>query len=71
MDIPSWEVDYTSATTGTGVHEVHKGHVDGIGGGDKKELLKVPQFSCLYDFSLSYFLDEWSFRPIGSVFPAL
>jgi hypothetical protein len=27
MGVPTSEVGYTSATTGRGVHEVHKGHV--------------------------------------------
>jgi hypothetical protein len=27
MGVPASEVDYTSATTGRGDHEVHKGHV--------------------------------------------
>jgi hypothetical protein len=27
MGVPTLEVDYTSATTGRGDHEVHKGHV--------------------------------------------
>jgi hypothetical protein len=27
MGIPTSEVGYTSATTGSGYHEVHKGHV--------------------------------------------
>jgi hypothetical protein len=27
MDIPTLEVGYSSATTGRGDHEVHKGHV--------------------------------------------
>jgi hypothetical protein len=27
MGVPNLEVGYTSATTGRGVHEVHKGHV--------------------------------------------
>jgi hypothetical protein len=27
MDVPTLEVSYTSATTGRGDHEVHRGHV--------------------------------------------
>jgi hypothetical protein len=27
MDVPTSEVGYTLATTGRGIHEVHKGHV--------------------------------------------
>jgi hypothetical protein len=27
LGVPSLEVGYTSATTGRGVHEIHKGHV--------------------------------------------
>jgi hypothetical protein len=30
MDVPTSEVSYTSATTGRGDHEVHKGHVVGL-----------------------------------------
>jgi hypothetical protein len=30
MGVPSSEVGYTSATTGRGDHEVHKGHVVGL-----------------------------------------
>jgi heme/copper-type cytochrome/quinol oxidase subunit 3 len=30
MGIPTSEVGYTSATTGRGDHEVHKGHVVGL-----------------------------------------
>jgi hypothetical protein len=36
MGVPNSEVGYTSATTGRGVHEVHKGHVVVLGGGNKK-----------------------------------
>jgi hypothetical protein len=32
MGVPSSEVGYTSATTGRGDHEVHKGHVVAFGG---------------------------------------
>jgi hypothetical protein len=31
MDVPTIEVGYTSATTGRGDHEVHKGHVVALG----------------------------------------
>jgi hypothetical protein len=33
MGVPTAEVGYTSAPTGMGVHEVHKGHVVALGGG--------------------------------------
>jgi hypothetical protein len=33
MGVPTLEVGYTSATTGRGDHEVHKGHVVALGGG--------------------------------------
>jgi hypothetical protein len=32
MGVPTSEVGYTSATTGRGDHEVHKGHVVALGG---------------------------------------
>jgi hypothetical protein len=32
MGAPALEVGYTSATTGRGDHEVHKGHVVAMGG---------------------------------------
>jgi hypothetical protein len=31
MGVPTLEVGYTSATTGRGDHEVHKGHVVALG----------------------------------------
>jgi ribosomal protein L27 len=31
MDVPTLDVSYTSATTGRGDHEVHKGHVVALG----------------------------------------
>jgi hypothetical protein len=31
MGVPTLEVGYTSATTGRGHHEVHKGHVVALG----------------------------------------
>jgi hypothetical protein len=37
MGVPTSEVGYTSATTGRGDHEVHKGHVVAL---DKKKYLK-------------------------------
>jgi hypothetical protein len=47
MGVPTTEVGYTSATTGRGVHEVHKGHV--VGEKKKKEkkslLLSVAHLS--------------------------
>jgi hypothetical protein len=36
MDVPTLEVGYSSAITGRGDHEVHKGHVVALG---KKQLL--------------------------------
>jgi hypothetical protein len=33
MGVPTLEVGYTSATTGRGDQEVHKGHVVALGGG--------------------------------------
>jgi hypothetical protein len=33
MGVPTLEVGYTSATTGRGDHEVHKGQVVALGGG--------------------------------------
>jgi hypothetical protein len=33
MGVPTLEVGYTSATTGRGDHEVHKGHVVALEGG--------------------------------------
>jgi co-chaperonin GroES (HSP10) len=34
MGVPTSEVGYTSATTGRGYHEVHKGHVVALGEGE-------------------------------------
>jgi hypothetical protein len=41
MGVPTLEVGYTSATTGRGDHEVHKGHVVALGTG-KGNLRKRP-----------------------------
>jgi hypothetical protein len=41
MGVPNLEVGYTSATTGRGDHEVHKGHVVALG--RKKEKEKTQQ----------------------------
>jgi hypothetical protein len=38
MGVPTLEVGYTSATTGRGDHEVHKGHVVELEGGNPKWL---------------------------------
>jgi hypothetical protein len=38
MGVPTLEVSYTSATTGRGDHEVHKGHVVAL---EKKRQLQV------------------------------
>jgi hypothetical protein len=45
MGVPTSEVGYTSATTGRGDHEVHKGHVAfGGKGGLSVHLLKFSPF---------------------------
>jgi hypothetical protein len=41
MGVPSLEVGYTSATTGRGDHEVHKGHVVAL---EKKLWIKILRF---------------------------
>jgi hypothetical protein len=43
MGVPTLEVSYTSATTGRGDHEVHKGHVVALG--EEKQALRVSQYS--------------------------
>jgi hypothetical protein len=40
MDIPASEVGYTSATTGKGDHEAHKGHVVALDKNNKKTFRK-------------------------------
>jgi hypothetical protein len=37
MGVPTSEVGYTSATTGRGDHEVHKGHVVALGEKKRKK----------------------------------
>jgi hypothetical protein len=37
MGVPASEVGYTSATTGTGEHEVYKGHVVALRGSELKK----------------------------------
>jgi hypothetical protein len=49
MGVPTSEVGYTSATTGRGDHEVHKGHVVTLGK-KKKSMIAV---DLLYHPSLS------------------
>jgi hypothetical protein len=39
MSVPTLEVGYTSATTGRGDHEVHKGHVVAL----EKTLLNIKE----------------------------
>jgi hypothetical protein len=39
MGVPISEVGYTSATTGRGDHEVHKGHVVAL---ERKNLVEYP-----------------------------
>jgi hypothetical protein len=46
MGVPTLEVGYTSATTGWGDHEVHKGHVVG----EKKYYFVLEEFSDLKVF---------------------
>jgi hypothetical protein len=40
MGVPTSEVGYTSATTGRGDHEVHKGRVVAVGRKNKKLRIK-------------------------------
>jgi hypothetical protein len=42
MGVLTLEVGYTSATTGRGDHEVHKGHVVALGGGKFIQLYNEP-----------------------------
>jgi hypothetical protein len=46
MGVPTLEVGYTSATTGRGDHEVHKGHVVALEEKIKRFILKaIPIFT--------------------------
>jgi hypothetical protein len=51
MGVPTSEVGYTSATTGRGDHEVHKGRVVALGE-KKRKLLKneISLFNTKYRF---------------------
>jgi hypothetical protein len=42
MGVPTSEVGYTSATTGRGDHEVHKGHVVALKTKMEKKLIGIP-----------------------------
>jgi hypothetical protein len=44
MGVPTLEVGYTSATTGRGDHEVHKGHVVVLG--ERKERERERERDC-------------------------
>jgi hypothetical protein len=48
MGVPTSEVGYTSATTGKGEHEVHKGHVVVLGEREKKNKNKKQRQSEMY-----------------------
>jgi hypothetical protein len=45
MGVPTSEVGYTSATTGRGDHEVHKGHVVALGKNGKKIIFEILNLS--------------------------
>jgi hypothetical protein len=47
MGVPTSEVGYTSATTGRGDHEVHKGHVVALEKTNWGSVVKQP--SCYYE----------------------
>jgi hypothetical protein len=49
MGVPTLEVGYTSATTGRGDHEVHKGHVVALG----KKIWRTEFIKKIDDFQLS------------------
>jgi hypothetical protein len=46
MGVPTSEVEYTSATTGRGDHEIHKGHMVAMGEKRKKKLLRRVSIAC-------------------------
>jgi hypothetical protein len=46
MGVPTSEVGYTSATTGRGDHEVHKGHVVALGGKKEKTYIEAKAKCC-------------------------
>jgi hypothetical protein len=48
MGVPTSEVGYTSATTGRGDHEVHKGHVVAL----KKILERFTKYTGISDFKI-------------------
>jgi hypothetical protein len=48
MGVPTSEVGHTSATTGRGDHEVHKGHVVALGGGGKLHVLLNSDMETVY-----------------------
>jgi hypothetical protein len=58
MGVPTLEVGYTSATTGRGDHEVHKGHVVALEGRGKKLIFfyryKYRNYAYLWRYSLKY-----------------
>jgi hypothetical protein len=52
MGVPTSDVGYTSATTGRGDHEVHKGHVVSFGGGGGRKNLQ-----CVQNYRTSEYLN--------------
>jgi hypothetical protein len=55
MGVPNLEVGYTSATTGRGDHEVHKGHVVVLGGGGS---VSLEYFGYHHIFSVSFTVND-------------
>jgi thiamine pyrophosphokinase len=51
MGVPTLEVGYTSATTGRGDHEVHKGHVVALGN-NNNIILELCLTECSVDIAL-------------------
>jgi hypothetical protein len=47
MDVPTLEFGYTSATTGRGDREVHKGHVVALGE-KSSEIIVFPHFNAFH-----------------------
>jgi hypothetical protein len=54
MAVPTSEVGYTSATTGRGDHEVHKGHVVALTKERKKESITFTSLHQIYHYIKQY-----------------
>jgi hypothetical protein len=78
MGVPTLEVGYTSATTGRGDHEVHKGHVVALGEKinfhrnrtrifDTLYCNRYMEFNCLLSVKVTHLIDRTDLFRVGGL----